>query len=223
MTFFNIFSNKKPNLEKPKPKIIIDHREKNSLVASYLASQGFELDFQQLAVADYLVDDIAIERKTISDFKSSIINKRLMQQLPELKQHQKCLLIIEGITEEDIYQGPVHENAFRGFLLSVVLSYQVPIIYTHDAEDTAKYIALLAKKSPKKDFSLRASKIVFSEEEQLQYILEGFPQIGPVTAKKLLEHFHTIKNLVNAPEEELKKIVGKKAEVLHKLIHHIYV
>ncbi len=222
MTFFNIFSNKKPDAEKPKPKIIIDHREKNSLVASYLAQQGFNLEFQQLPVADYLVDDIAIERKTISDFKSSIINKRIMHQLLELKQHKKCLLIIEGISEEDIYEGIMHENAFRGFLLSIIMNYQVPIIYTQTPQDTARYLALLAKKSPKKDFSLRASKIVFSDEEQLQYILEGFPQIGPASAKKLLEHFHTIKEIVNAPEEELKKVIGKKAEVLYKLIHHNY-
>ena len=58
-------------------KIIIDHREKNSLVSSELHKKGYEIEFQQLKVADYLVNDIAIERKTVSDFKSSIINKRM--------------------------------------------------------------------------------------------------------------------------------------------------
>ncbi len=224
MAFLNIFSKSKAKNkhEKSKIKIIIDHREKNSLVASYLASQGFNIEFQQLPVADYLVDNIAIERKTISDLKSSIINKRIMSQLLELKQYQKFLLILEGLTQEDIYEGIIHENALRGFLLSVILDYQVPIIYTLNEKDTASYLAVLAKKSPKKDFSLRASKIIMTQEENLRYILEGFPQIGPVTAKRLLEHFKTLKEITNASEEELQKVIGKKSESFYKLLHHKY-
>lgn len=222
MTFFNIFSKKKPPQEKPKMKIVVDNREKNSLVASYLIEQNFNLEFSQLEVADYLVGDIAIERKTISDFKSSIINKRIMQQLPELKQHKKYILILEGIGESSIYDGPIHENAFRGFLLSIILNYQVPIIYTQDARDTSKYLALLAKKSPKKDLPLRASKIFLNEKEKLQYILEGFPSIGPVTAKKLLAHFTTLNKLFSASENEIHEVIGKKALELYRLIHSPY-
>ena len=35
------------------------------------------------------------------------------------------------------------------------------------------------------------------------------------TAKKLLEKFKTIKNIINAPLGELNKIVGKKADVFN--------
>ena len=220
MTFFNIF--KKPKQKKDKKlKILIDFREKNSLVASELVKQGFEIEFKQLPVADYIINNIAIERKTISDLKSSIINKRIIYQLQELKQYPKCLLIIEGINE-NIYEGIIHENALRGFLLSVILNYQVPIIFTQNEEDTAKYIKVLAKRPEKSQTSLRASKLIFSDEEQLQFILEGFPQIGPVTARKLLAHFKTLNNLANATEEELNKIIGKKSQVLFKLLHHEY-
>ncbi len=220
MTFFNIFSSKKEKI-KEKPKIIIDNREKNSLVASELVSQGFQIEFQQLPVADYLINNIAIERKTISDLKSSIINKRIMQQLLEIKQYPQHFLIIEGI-ESDPYAGILHENAFRGFILSIINDYKVPIIFTLNEKDTAKYLAVLANKKQKSEQSIRASKIFLSEKEQLQFILEGFPNIGPATAKKLLEHFKTIKNLVNASEEELKLIAGKKSEELFKLLNAIY-
>jgi len=83
MIFYNIFSKKqlKSKNEKEKRKIIIDNRERNSLVASELLSLGFEIEFKQLPVADYIVNGIAIERKTLSDFKSSIINKRIIRQL----------------------------------------------------------------------------------------------------------------------------------------------
>ncbi|MCH7567850.1 MAG: hypothetical protein IIA87_00340 [Nanoarchaeota archaeon] len=218
MTFLNPFSKKKTKI-KEKPKVIVDHREKNSLVISELIKLGFEIEFKQLPVADYLINNTAIERKTIPDFKSSIINKRIMQQLLELKQYPSQILILEGLETEDPYSGAIHENAFRGFLLSIILEYQIPIIFTLNEKDTAKYISVLAKKQPKKESAIRASKIMLSDKEQLQFILEGFPNIGPIAAKKLLKHFKTLKNIANAVEDELKEIIGKKAERLYKLIN----
>ncbi|MBX4211939.1 hypothetical protein KW787_00585 [Candidatus Pacearchaeota archaeon] len=219
MTFFDIFSNKKLKVSK-KADILVDYREKNSLVPSHLVSQGINVIFQQLNVADYLFGNIAIERKTISDLKSSIISKRINSQLLELKQYPKPLLLVEGIGNEDLYEGIINENALRGFLLSVALEYQVPIIFTQSEEDSARYIAILAKKKENKHPSLRASKIALTEEQRLQYILEGFPRIGPVAAKKLLGKFKTIKNVMNASEEELRKILGKNEEIFSYLLNH---
>ena len=79
-TLYNIFQTEKITSEKkeiPKEKIIIDYREKNSLVASELIKLGFEIEFRELKVADYLVKNTAIERKTVGDFISSMINRRL--------------------------------------------------------------------------------------------------------------------------------------------------
>ena len=75
----DIFSKRKskPKKELPKVKIEIDYREQNCLVPSSLVKLGFEIEFKELKVADYLVKGIAIERKTVSDFLSSMINKRL--------------------------------------------------------------------------------------------------------------------------------------------------
>src|SRR3989344_1593587 len=219
MAFLDIFSNKKTK-ESKKPKVIVDYREKNSLVASHLVSQGINVKFQQLHVADYLLGNIAIERKSISDLKSSIINKRIISQLKELKQYPKPLLLIEGISHEDLYEGIINENALRGFLLSVALEYQVPIIFTQSEEDSARYIAILAQKKENQVPALRASKITLTEEQRLQYILEGFPRIGPKTAKKLLKKFKTIKNIANASKEELREILGKNEEIFSYLLNH---
>lgn len=220
----DIFS-KKPPKEKTPIKIVVDHREKNSLVVPELIGMGFSIEWKQLPVADYIVNNsVAIERKTISDFKSSIINKRIMSQLLELKQYPVHCLILEGIEDEYLYSvgNGLHENAFRGFLLSILLEYKVPIIFTLNEKDTAKYISVLAKKKDRPEQSLRASKIHLSDKEQLQFILEGFPQIGPTTTKKLLKHFKTIKNIANASEENLKEIIGKKAEKVYRLFNKKY-
>lgn len=206
----NIFSSKK--IEEEKLKIQVDNREKNSLVPSYLVKHGFEIEYKQLPIADYIIKDIAIERKTISDLKSSIINRRIFDQLKELKQHPTHLLLIERILDEDLYNSAIHENALRGFLLSVALEFHTPIIFTHNEEDTAKYLYILAKKDKSTQPSFRASKIALSKEEQIQFILEGFPHVGPTKAKKLLEKFKTLNNIFIASEEELREILGIRAK-----------
>lgn len=223
MPFFEIFSQEKI-IEEKKPEIIIDIREKNSLVASELIAIGCKINFKELKVGDYIVKNTIIERKTVTDFISSMINKRLINQLKDLQPQQSKVLLIEGITEQELYhkESKINENAIRGFLLSIVLNYQIPIIYTKDAQDTAEFIKVLWKKQEKeKELGINAKKKSKDVNEQLQFIIEGFPGIGPKTAKKLLKEYKTIKDILNAPREDLEKLIGKKAEIF-KLSDRVY-
>ena len=222
MPFIDIFKKEKkdPIILIEKPIIIADHREKNSLVISELASLGIETKMEQLEVADFLVKGIAIERKTVSDFLSSMINKRLSEQLINMQQYEKNLLIIEGIEEQELYSedGGINPNAIRGFLLDILIKYQVPIIFTKNYQDTARFLSVLARKQEKENESLRAKRRVRNPEEQRQYILEGFPGLGPKTAKKMLKEYGSLKNIFNASQDELEHSIGKKSESFRKLL-----
>ena len=223
---FDIFSKKQSKKIRKKSKVILDYREKNSPIPSELINMGLEIEFKNLKVADYIIGGVAVERKTISDFVSSMINKRLLNQLEELGQYSKRLLIIEGIDEQELYTDSkdwtgMHPNSIRGFLISILLKYKVPIIFTKDYLDTAKFLSVLAKRKPK-ELSLNVNKKSLNKKERLQFILEGFPGIGPKTAKKLLKKFKTLKNIINASEEELREILGKKTEIIIKIINDKY-
>lgn len=222
MPLLDIFSHKKEKQIEEKVKIIADHREKNSLVISELVAEGAEIEMKHLPVADFLVKNTAVERKTVSDFLNSMINKRLFRQLEELQQYPNRLLIIEGLDEQDLYpdDSGINPNAIRGFLLSIVLKHKVPIIFSKDYKDTAKFLIILAKKQ-EIETGIRARKKAFNKKEQLQYLLEGFPGIGPKTAKKLLKKYKTIKQIINAGLEELKEEIGKKAEIF-KIVEDEY-
>lgn len=217
--FHSIFSNKKEKVQEL--FVTIDNREKNSLVASYLKSLGFKIEFKQLPIADYIINDIAIERKTITDLKSSIINKRIISQIKDLKQYKKNFLIIEGL-DKNQYNGGMHENALRGFLFSLIQDHKVPIIFTLNPEDTAKYIYVMSKKKVVKTHGIRPTKSSMTEKEQLQFILEGFPGIGPASAKKILEKYKTIKQIANTELIDLKKLIGEKATGLHEFFNLEY-
>lgn len=200
--------------------IIADKREKNSLVVAELVNLGMKVELKQLNVADYLIGNIAIERKSASDFVSSMINKRLVRQLQELRQYEKCLLIIEG----DIYSTNMNHNALKGMLLSIAIDFKVPIIFSDNDEETALFISLLEKRQEKepKEISLVAKKKAFSLAEQQQIILENFPGIGPATAKMLLKEFKTLKAVMNASKKKLQELIGKKAENMKRIVDSVY-
>jgi len=216
MVFYNPFS-KKALKKEIFSKIIIDHREKNSLVPSFLISLNCPIEFSYLSVGDYLINSTLIERKTLSDFKSSILDKRIFNQIEKLKEYENRVLIIE---ETDSSKNNImDENAFRGAILSISLKHKISIIFTKSQEDTAKYLFILAKKTPK-PISLRPFRKAKTNEEIAEYILEGFPNIGPLTSKKLLIKFGSIKNIINAKKIEIEKILGeKKAAEFERIIN----
>lgn len=215
----NIFSKKKEK-EKPKEKIktiiILDSREKQSFIAANLREQGATIQFETLEIGDYLIKDTIIERKTFKDFQSSIIDKRLSNQIENIKKYEKRLLILEGFYY-NYSDSRINENALRGMMLTLSLHHQIPIIFSEDEEDTARFLILIAKKEDRisqgklSENSLRVSKNLETLKEQKQFILEGFPGVGPSSARKLLENYKSLLEIFNSKKEELleKKILDE--------------
>jgi Fanconi anemia group M protein len=215
-TFHNIFSNSPTKTEtitcpNPKIPITIDTREKQSLISANLVEKKANINFEKLEIGDYLIEDTIIERKTFSDFISSTLDKRLQEQLINLKKYPKHFLIIEGFYYNyKNTKANIHENAIRGMFLSVALDFQVPIIYTEDEEDTANFLILVAKKyeRPNTEISSRPSRNFKSQKERKQFILEGFPGIGPKTSKQLIEELSSLQQIFNASKEQLRLITS---------------
>lgn len=220
--FHNIFKKSKSK-SKPKqqPRLIADHREKNSLVIPTLHELNIDIEIKELKVGDFQIGNIIIERKTFNDFLGSMINKRLLDQLKHLKQAKQALLIIEGYNLDSLARGErnINPNAVRGFVLSISLDYQIPIIITEDAEETALYLAVLAKRQLKKPVEMSLhSRIPKTKKEQKKYILESFPNIGPKTAERLLKKFKTLNKTMNATVEDLSEILKSRAKDFKKLL-----
>ena len=97
-------------------------------------------------------------------------------------------------------------------MLSIILEYKTPIIFTKNPEDTSK-VYISTTKREKRELSLNVSRKDLDNKEKMQFILEGFHNIGPKTSKKLLDHFKTLRELFNVSQEELRGIIGKKADV----------
>lgn len=222
--FHNIFEKLKfrKTGKKQKPRIIADIHEKDSLILAELKSnQDIELKMNPLKIGDYLIGDAVIERKTISDFISSMLSKRLIEQLVNMQQYKQRFLIIEGeISSIFRKDNNIHPNAIRGFILSIITNYNTNIIFTKDHLDTSMYLITLAKQQskPKAEISFH-SRIPKTQKEQKQYILEAFPNIGPKKAEALLKKFKNLRNIFNASEQELNEILKNKSKDFMNLIN----
>jgi Fanconi anemia group M protein len=107
----------------------------------------------------------------------------------------------------------------RGFILSIILNYQIPIVFTKDFQDSASYLLTLAKQQakPRQEVSLH-SRIPKTKNERKRYILEAFPGVGPSSSRKLIKKFGSLKKIINADEKELEDILGKKTSEFRKLV-----
>ncbi len=217
----NIFEKNtgKKSKKKIRPKIFADIHEKDSTILAELKeNKDIDLVINSLKIGDYLIGNTIIERKTTQDFISSMLNKRLIEQLKQMQPYKQRLLIIEG-NINDLYIK-INPNAIRGFILSIITNYNTNIIFTTGYKDTTNYLITFAKQQikPRIEISMHA-RIPKNIEEQKQYVLESFPNIGPKKAKKLIKKFRTLSNVLNAPEEELKEILKNRTAAFKNLFN----
>ncbi len=205
-----------------KAKIIIDTRERYSGIPDLLATKA-DIEIKQLPVGDYILSEhVAVERKKAEDFLDSLIRKRIFEQINRLKEaYDKPILIIE---DEGLFSRNISERAIYGAIACILTDYEIPVIRTRDTEETASLLYAIAVREQfrkKKEISLRGKKPMMSLRERQQFIVEGFPNVSATLAKRLLDYFGSVKNIMNASLAELKRVEGigeKKAKAIKEVI-----
>ncbi len=202
--------------------VFVDYRERD--MAKRLESMGLEVTLRNLEVGDYAISErVAVERKTASDFVSSIIDpqRNLFRQMADLaRTYERPILILEG---RDFYSTQMSPASIQGAMASVAVDYGVPIIPTEDQDDTARIIALLVRREKKEGREPKAHghKTARTLKEQQEYLISAIPSVGPRVAQNLLRHFGSIERVMTASEKELQEValVGQKiAERIRELV-----
>ena len=88
-----------------------------------------------------------------------------------------------------------------------------------------KRIAIREHSGERTPITVRTDKKPVSLLEQQLFIIESLPNIGPVNAKNLLQHFGSVANVINASASELQEVegIGKKtAENIRNVIDSKY-
>ena len=195
---------------KKKPTIIADTREFNSEVVRELSRKGLIVESQQLDCADYVLSDrLAVERKEVSDFIHSLMDGRLFSQLKMLKgAYINPILVIEG--EGLFTMGGINQNAIFGALASIISDFNISVIFTNDATETANLLTMMARReiAEGRPVGIRGEKVTMSQREQQQFIIEGLPGVSATLAQRLLAHFGSVKAIMDADEKQLCEVRG---------------
>jgi len=203
-------------------EIFVDEKESRGSMTEILKELGAVVRVKTLPVGDFIISDRAvIERKTRSDFESSIIDGRLFKQAENMIDNfEKCIVMIEG----ESFEERVNRNALLGAISALILDYGIQVFFTRDLEATGEMIFALAKREQlgkERIVRLKGSKKVHTMAQQQRMIVECLPTVGPKLALALLRKFKTIENIAKASEQELReveKIGKKKAKFIKKAL-----
>jgi len=202
---------------KNKLTFICDQRERASQVMLELKKLktkdiSIDIKLELLAVGDYqLSNDVVVERKTIADLETSVIDGRIFSQLQNLLQVPKPCLIIEG-NMDFIYNGDsrLNKKAIIGLLTSIGINYKVPVFFTKNHKETAEFLYVIAKREQLGNgnnlFKLRYNKTKMSFSQRQLFIMESFPDVGPTLSRAIFKHFKTLKNIADADIKDLTKV-----------------
>jgi len=204
-------------------RMVVDERERKSGIPDLLKQIGVKVEMMNLPVGDYIVaSETVVERKSVSDFISSVFDGRLFDQCNRLKEHfEHPAIIIEGNVDEidKITENPL---VFYGAMSSVVLDFKIPVIPTPNASHTAKLlISMCARQGTVKGPFLKKIRKSGDLQQQQLSILSSLPGVGEKLASRMLEKFGSPSSSLNASSLELSKIHGmgeSRAQKIRKIL-----
>jgi Fanconi anemia group M protein len=195
-------------------EVVVDQRELDSTIARDLSTrEGIETRLETLAVGDYVVSDrVAVERKSVADFLDTLTggDRSLFEQVGDLTRHYaRPVVVLEG---DGLYEERnVHPDAIRGALASLSVDFGVSVLRTDGEADTADLLAVIAgREQTTRDraVSVHGEKSSKTLAEQQEYVVGAIADIGPVTARSLLEQFGTVEAVMTARKADLMAVDG---------------
>ena len=213
-------------MQQERAKVIIDNRERNSEIIDGIEARGIDIEFRTAHVGDYIVSDrVCIERKTVNDFESSMMNGRLFDQIDRLREeYEMPILILEG--DADYFR--LKSSVINGAIASLYIDYGIVALRTANPRETAELIASIAKQEQRgsaREPSLKGGARAYTHEQFQEYIIGNLPGIGPKLGKALLKRFKSVRKIANASVDELmqvEKIGKKKADTIFKTLNEDY-
>ncbi|KNC96281.1 uncharacterized protein SPPG_08433 [Spizellomyces punctatus DAOM BR117] len=208
--------------------ILVDTREMRSSICSLLRNK-FKLrtEIRQLAFGDYVVSNrVAVERKTKTDLLNSVYNKRVFEQIENLKSMcEKPILIVEQEASEG-QQSMAATTQFEGIIASLIRM-QITVLFSDSAEETAQLLYNFAMAEAEEGARIDVPDLLPDKKNQFLQFLLSIPGISDVTAMAIMNtRVKSVREFVNCDIDDIiKKIPGmgsSRARTIHKYLRTKY-
>jgi Fanconi anemia group M protein len=195
-------------------EVVADQRELDSTIARDLSTrEGVETRLETLAVGDYVLSDrVVVERKTVADFLDTLTggDRSLFEQVGDAARHyDRPVVVIEG---GGLYgERNVHPKAIHGALASLAVDFGASVMQTAGEDETADLLEVVAEREQEtadREVSVHGEKQSKTLAEQQEYVVASIAEVGPVTARALLEEFGSVEAVMTADEEALQEAEG---------------
>jgi Fanconi anemia group M protein len=176
-----------------------------------------------LDVGDYFIDGgVVVERKTVADFATSLVDGRLFPQAAALaRSPYRPVVLLEG--PKPSRMPDVHPHALKGAIVSLAVMWRLPVLYARDPEDSLRILRTLARQVGNSErgilqrYDCKPKRLA----SRKLYMLQGLPGVGPALANRLLLQFGSIERVIAADETTLMQTPGvgrKKAARIRELV-----
>ncbi|MDR0439198.1 MAG: DEAD/DEAH box helicase [Methanocalculaceae archaeon] len=196
-------------------EVVIDNREISSTVAEHLNNLGAKITQGKLPIGDYAIGDcVLVERRTIQDFVDTLVDCDLLNQIRDFSESTSYpILIIEGGSITDLYElHNTHPNAIHNIIDLISVDFDVFLVFTEDAKETAYIIYAFAcweiekTKNKRDERNFHCDESIHKYREELEYIITTIPEVEPKTAHKILATLGTLRTTFSTFTEELIQV-----------------
>lgn len=212
----------------PLPRLLVDDRERSAGLADALRRRlPVPVETARLDVGDVWIGErLVLERKDAADFVASLLDGRLERQLHALArlQARRAAIILEGEFNARTLAG-MAGGEVRAAMLAIQFDWRLPLIRSHDLEDTARWIADLVHRESSQAAPLapgllpspaqrphpaghRAAAHSTHAPTAPEAALAAIPGLGPARARALLERLGSMQAILAASEQQLAQAPG---------------
>lgn len=191
--------------------IRVDTREPEEmyrLVQKIASEYDLEIKREQLEVSDYCYGEVGVERKELD-----MINIRdVLTKADELKsnfEYPFVMISMDLTMLQSLHRNRQQVNSLPGLIASLSARGVSPI-FCSDRENMVKvmiktFLKITDDKIRDKKEPIRPQP---TSEDWKIHVVSSLPHIGKDRAKLLLNHFGTVRSIINASKEELCEVDG---------------
>ena len=150
--------------DKDRIAIVVDTREQEPYA---FGPKHVVVSRKALPAGDYSIegheDSVAVERKTLEDFVSTVIRsrKRFKRELQRLAGYESACIVVEADLSDVLggrYRSGANPNAVLGTVLSIIVDFDIPVFFCSDRQAACRFVEGYLLRSQRKKENVKTQR-----------------------------------------------------------------